>query len=141
MSFFKDRNCYLKNYNLSLMDKIRLFSWPFLTLICLVVFIGQSVNAQTYTEQDKNTYYDLFLVGYLNGVNKQIQAYPIANDKKPLLLNFAKQNINKQELMNETWGCVQTKAPTDLVGQGSCFMNWSMKQNRDLIEYIKKINY
>lgn len=40
MSFFKDRNCYLKNYNLSLMDKIRLFSWPFLALICLVVFIG-----------------------------------------------------------------------------------------------------
>ena len=40
MSFFKDRNCYLKNYNLSLMDKIRLFSWPYLILICLVVFTG-----------------------------------------------------------------------------------------------------
>lgn len=40
MSFFKDRNCYLKNYNLSLMDKIRLFSWPYLVLICLVVFTG-----------------------------------------------------------------------------------------------------
>lgn len=40
MSFFKDRNCYLKNYDLSLMDKIRLFSWPYLIMICCVVFIG-----------------------------------------------------------------------------------------------------
>ena len=40
MSFFKDRNCYLKNYNLSLMDKIRLFSWPYLILISSVVMVG-----------------------------------------------------------------------------------------------------
>lgn len=40
MSFFKDRNCYLKNYNLSLTDKIRLFSWPYLILVCMVVMTG-----------------------------------------------------------------------------------------------------
>ncbi|MGN1063228.1 MAG: rod shape-determining protein RodA [Alphaproteobacteria bacterium] len=40
MSFFKDRNCYLKNYNLSLKDKIGLFSWSYLILICLVVMTG-----------------------------------------------------------------------------------------------------
>ena len=111
------------------------------TLLMLILGLNAPAFGYEYTEQDKNTYYDLFLVGYLNGINKQIQAYPIANDKKQLILNFAKQNINKQELMNETWGCVQAKAPTDLVGQGSCFMSWSMKQNNDIIEYIKKINY
>lgn len=43
MGFFKDRNCYLKDYNLSLMEKIRRFSYGYLGLICLVVLIGIGV--------------------------------------------------------------------------------------------------
>lgn len=40
MSFFKERNCYLKNYNLSFIDKIKRFNYKYLFLICSVVFIG-----------------------------------------------------------------------------------------------------
>ncbi len=40
MSFFKDRNCYLKDYNLSLMDKIVGFNYLYLLFICLVVMMG-----------------------------------------------------------------------------------------------------
>ena len=40
MSFFKDRNCYMKNYNLSLKEKIMGFNWQLLLFICLVVGIG-----------------------------------------------------------------------------------------------------
>lgn len=40
MPFFKDRNCYLKNYNLSLLDKIKGFNYKLLFLICLTVFAG-----------------------------------------------------------------------------------------------------
>lgn len=40
MSFFKDRNCYMKNYNLSLKEKIVGFNWQLLIFICLVVGIG-----------------------------------------------------------------------------------------------------
>ncbi len=40
MPFFKDRNCYLKNYNLSLTDKIKAFNYKLLALVCLTVFIG-----------------------------------------------------------------------------------------------------
>lgn len=43
MSFFKDRNCYMKDYNLSLMDKIRGFNYAYLLLISLIVFIGIGV--------------------------------------------------------------------------------------------------
>ncbi len=43
MSFFKDRNYYLKDYNLSLLDKIKAFNYPFLSLVCLLVFIGISI--------------------------------------------------------------------------------------------------
>lgn len=40
MTFFKERNCYLKNYNLSVTDKLKRFNYKFLFLICLVVMIG-----------------------------------------------------------------------------------------------------
>ncbi len=40
MPFFKDRNCYLKNYNLSLTDKIKGFNYKLLGLVCLAVFTG-----------------------------------------------------------------------------------------------------
>ena len=43
MSFFKDRNCYMKDYNLSLMDKIRGFDYIYLFFISLIVFIGLGV--------------------------------------------------------------------------------------------------
>ena len=43
MSFFKDRNCYMKNYNLSLKEKISGFNWQLLFFICLVVGIGLGV--------------------------------------------------------------------------------------------------
>lgn len=43
MSFFTDRNCYMKNYNLSLIDKIKAFDYKYLCLISFVVFIGLGV--------------------------------------------------------------------------------------------------
>lgn len=43
MSFFKDRNCYMKDYNLSLMDKIRGFDYLYLFFISLIVFVGLGV--------------------------------------------------------------------------------------------------
>ena len=43
MSFFKDRNCYMKDYNLSLMDKVRGFNYLYLIFIFLIVFIGLGV--------------------------------------------------------------------------------------------------
>lgn len=43
MRYFKDRNCYMKDYNLSLLDKIRLFDYRLFLLITLVVVIGLAV--------------------------------------------------------------------------------------------------
>lgn len=43
MGYFKDRNCYMKDYNLSLIDKIRGFNYLYLFLISLIVFIGIGV--------------------------------------------------------------------------------------------------
>lgn len=43
MPFFKERNCYLKNYNLSLFDKIKEFNYKYLFLICSVVFVSIAI--------------------------------------------------------------------------------------------------
>ena len=43
MSFFKDRNCYMKDYNLSLMERLRSFNYLYLILVTLIVFIGIGV--------------------------------------------------------------------------------------------------
>ena len=43
MSFFKDRNCYMKNYNLSLKEKWAGFNGQLLFFICLVVGISLGV--------------------------------------------------------------------------------------------------
>lgn len=40
MSFFKDRNCYLRDYNLPLLEKIKRFNYGYLFFITLVVFMG-----------------------------------------------------------------------------------------------------
>ena len=43
MPFFKDRNCYMKDYNLGIMEKIRGFNYVYLLLVSLIVFIGIGV--------------------------------------------------------------------------------------------------
>ena len=43
MSFFKDRNCYMKNYHHSLKEKWNGFNWPLLLFICLIVGISLGI--------------------------------------------------------------------------------------------------
>ena len=43
MSFFSDRNCYLKDYNLSFFDRILSFNYIYLLFIILVVLMGIGV--------------------------------------------------------------------------------------------------
>ena len=43
MSFFKDRNCYLKDYNIPLTEKILRFNYLYLIFVCLVVSMSITV--------------------------------------------------------------------------------------------------
>ncbi len=43
MSFFKDRNCYMKNYNLSFKEKWMGFNWQLLFFVCFVVCISLGI--------------------------------------------------------------------------------------------------
>lgn len=70
MSFFKDRNCYMKNYNLSFMEKVKGFDYKYLALISLVVFIGLGVlysvgNGSFSPWADKQTFRYVLSLGIL----------------------------------------------------------------------------
>lgn len=43
MGFFKERNCYLKDYNLSFLDKVKRFNYFFTLLIFIIVGAGLSI--------------------------------------------------------------------------------------------------
>lgn len=70
MPFFKDRNCYLKNYNLSLTDKIKGFNYKLLLLVCLAVFISigtlySAANGEWHPWADKQFMRFLLSLGAL----------------------------------------------------------------------------
>ena len=73
MSFFKDRNCYLKDYNLSLGDKIFGFNYLYLLFICIVVGLGITVlysvgNGHFYPWAFKQTIRFLVSLVFLYGI-------------------------------------------------------------------------
>lgn len=109
--------------------------------IILAIGFGSSVFAYQYSEAEKNAMYDLFIASYLSSATQEIQKYPIANDKKQQMINFVKNNVNKQQLINQTWGCVQSKHPTDQQGVQSCFIPFAKQQSADFTEYVMKMNY
>ena len=57
MSFFKDRNCYLKDYNLPLTEKILRFNYIYLFFICLVVLMGIGILYSVGDAQDYPKFY------------------------------------------------------------------------------------
>lgn len=99
-------------------------------LLCPVTF------AYNYSEEEKAEIYNGFIDGYLKGIDMQLNIMQVPADKKQEIKSFMKQNINKQQLINETWGCIQTKEPYDVMGLQQCFMPWGQRKSNELVNYI-----
>ena len=99
-------------------------------LFCPICF------AYNYTEADKNEFYNSFLTGYFKNLELQVKMLPVPETKKQQIYSYVKQNTNKQELINETWGCVQTKEPMNIPGLQQCFAPWGEKQKKKISNYI-----
>ncbi|MBQ4646315.1 MAG: hypothetical protein IJB79_03095 [Candidatus Gastranaerophilales bacterium] len=114
-------------------------------LIGLVFVLAFGFNSVAfsyeYSSEQKKALYDLFISTYLSTATQQIQSMPISQDKKQQVANFARSNINRQQLINQTWGCIQSKDPTDQAGLNSCFVAWGRKQSADLTEYMLRLGY
>ena len=114
-------------------------------LICLFFLLAFCFNSVAlsyeYTNEQRKALYDLITSSYLSSITRQIQTMQISEEKKQQIENFARSNINQQQLINQTWNCVQSKDPADQVGFNSCFIDWSKKQSADLAEYVLKLSY
>lgn len=108
-------------------------------IVISIMFMGVFAYAYEYTDAQKNAFYDLFLASYFAAAEKQVGLYPVTAQQKKQIVNYIKQNANKQTLMNETWHCVKTKNPTDQIGINSCFIPWSQKQGKLLSEYVIRL--
>ena len=111
----------------------------FPVFFAVILGLNSAAFSYEFTEEQKNAVYDLFLSTYLSSISQQVQAQPLPPDKKLQIINFAKRNANKQQLINETWGCVKTKVNTSQSEMNSCFISWGRKQSADLTEFMLKL--
>ena len=102
----------------------------------LFVLFCPICSAYNYTEADKNEFYNSFLAGYFKNLVIQVKMLPVSEAKKQQIYSYIKQNTNRQELINETWGCVQTKEPMNIPGLQQCFGPWGEKQKKKIANYI-----
>lgn len=104
-------------------------------LLCAILFCP-TCFAYEYTEADKNEMYDSFINGYKQGFEMQVDSLPLDENKKAELRAYIYEIANKEQLINETWGCVQTVEPTDVMGLQNCFVPWGQRKAEEVKNYI-----
>lgn len=104
-------------------------------LLCAILFCP-TCFAYEYTEADKEEMYNSFIDGYMQGFEMQVASLPIDENKKAELRVYVQNMANKEQLINETWGCVQAVEPTDMMGLQNCFVPWAQRKGEELRNYI-----
>ena len=113
----------------------------FTIALLTTMFILNSVAfSYEITNDQKNAIYDLFISTYLASAEYTIQTSQLSPEQKQKVVNFTKQNVNKQQLMNETWGCLKTKLHLSDAEMQTCFAHWAKKQSADLIDFMARMN-
>ena len=100
----------------------------FISLI-LSLFMSNTAFAYNYTDNDKNMFYDAFLEGYFTEMQKNINNLDITPQQKENFMTALKENINRQELINSSWSCIE-KYPIRQIITASvvCTYDWNNKQ-------------
>ncbi len=111
-----------------------------------IILIGILINfnyayAYKYSEEDKEMFYNAFLEGYFTETEKSVNNLNIDASKKAQFLKELKQRIDKTELINSSWSCIQ-KYPIQQIVAASviCTADWNKSQtekNKDLFEMLK----
>ena len=116
--------------------KIHIILTAFFFLFCI-----NPIYAFEYSESDKEMFYSAFLDGYFTEMEKAVDKLDIAQEKKDKYIAQLKQRINREELMNSSWGCIK-KYPLQQIVAASviCTADWNKKQsenNKDLFDLLK----
>lgn len=110
-------------------------------LILLIFLSFNSAYAFNYTEEDKNMFYDAFIDGYVTEMAKAVNQLEIEQNKKDAFMSALKQNINKNDLINSSWNCIQSYPIEQIVTASVlCTSNWTNSQtekNKKLFDLLK----
>lgn len=107
------------------------------TLLLGLVLTTQYTLAVEYTEEQKNFLYDVFLEHYTKGMHENIDKLNLdANAKEEIKVQF-NESINREELINSTWPCLQNADPSSKEDVTNCFRIWGNKQQIQTFELIK----
>lgn len=95
-----------------------------------------------YTDNDRDMFYDAFIEGYVQEMTKAVKNLNIDENKKEIFLKEFIKQINKTELINSSWQCIQ-KYPVNQIITASvvCTQDWNKMQtekSRKIFEEIKQ---
>ena len=110
-------------------------------LFILFFLFSNIAFAFEYSENDKEIFYDSFIDGYIEQMTIAVNSLDIEQAKKEKFLKEFIKNINKQNLINSSWGCI-TKYPIKDIVTASvvCTQEWTENQtvqNKKIFEAIK----
>ncbi len=107
---------------------MKIFKLLFLTLI---ITTFNPVFAFNYTEEDKRMFYDAFIDGYITEMTKTVNQLNIEQEKKDKFTTELKKTINKKELINSSWSCIQSYPIEQIVSASViCTMDWTSRQTQ-----------
>ena len=110
-------------------------------LIMLMLVTVNIAFGFNYSDEDKNMFYDAFIDGYIEQMTNKINALDIEQQKKESIITEFKKLINKTELINSSWNCIQKYPINDIVSASiNCTAEWTANQsekNKKLLQSIK----
>ncbi len=106
----------------------------------LVIMTCNSSLAYNYSDADKEMFYNSFINGYIDGMTDYITASALPQDKKDKFLTEFKKLINREELINSSWTCIEKYSIKEIVSAAiTCTEDWTDRQaarNKKLLESL-----
>lgn len=110
----------------------------FLCLLLLgLVFSTQYTFAVEYTEEQKQYLYDVFLQEYTKGMSNNFDTLNLDSATTEQIKQEFLNSIDRNELINMSWPCLQEADPTSREAVSKCFMPWGLKQQEKSFEIIR----
>lgn len=107
-------------------------------LILCLIFSAQYTYAVEYTEEQKQYLYDVFLDHYNAGMSKNFDSLKLDGETTAKIKEDFANSIDRNELINMSWPCLQQADPTSQEAVSKCFMPWGLKQQEKSFDIIRK---
>lgn len=121
------------------------FMKKIIVLFFALIFLGGNAFAISDTAEFEKSFYDGFLTGFFRSLPDSLVANGHSRVKADKYATALKSRVNRQQLEQQTWGCVSQASINELATQQQkvaekCFGPWVtqfMGKNADLYQLLK----